>query len=92
MELGRLVQASSSKPLATGAAELALGGAETALIGDETRLIDGLSRLVICSDAVVIDWRSTVAGGVLLLGCGLPLRVLFFSTPPGPEKRPGAAV
>ena len=65
VELGRLVQASSSNPLIAGAAELARGGEETE-IGEVVML--GLEPRVNCSDAVVRESRSTVAGGVDLLG------------------------
>ena len=81
VELGRFVQASSSNPLITGTAEVDRDGT---WIGEVTRDVVGLPTRLICSDALAMEFKSTADGGVLLLGCGLPRRVLFFSCPPGP--------
>jgi hypothetical protein len=70
-ELGRLVQASSSK-LFGDRVELVLGGGWTG--ADEEDAIWGEVVRCIWSDAVEIAPRSTDDGGRLLLGCGLPRR------------------
>lgn len=74
-ELGRLVQASSSKPLTGVTAELDLGGGWTG--ADEELVIGGEVARCMWPDAVDMASKSTDGGGAFPLGCGLPLRVLF---------------
>ena len=88
VELGRLVQASSSKPLEIGGTEPALVGACN---GDDEGLNnDGEPVLLIVSEAFEIAFASTLVG-TDLLGVGRPLLwVLFFRTPLGPANKFGA--
>jgi len=88
VELGRFVQASSSKPLE-------IGGTEPALVGpcdgdDEGLNSDGDPVLLIVSEAFEIAFTSTLVG-TDLLGVGRPLLwVLFFRAPLGPANKFGA--
>ena len=71
VEAGLLVHASSSKPLirAAGAGEALFGGAGVGVPPVRTGLLTrGVLDLCIWSDALLIELRSTVAGGRLLLG------------------------
>ena len=89
VELGRFVQASSSKPPG-------IGGTEPVLVGPCDGDNKGLNNagepvLLIVSEAFEIAFASTLVGGNDLLGVGRPLLcVLFFRTPLGPENRFGA--
>ena len=89
VELGRFVQASSSKPPEIGGTEPALVGACN---GDDKGLNnDGEFVLLIVSEAFEIAFASTLVGGTDLLGVGRPLLwVLFFRRPLGPANRFGA--
>lgn len=88
-DVGRGVHG-SPKPSATG--EVVVVGLlpdAVEVVGEDT--FAGVLVRESCSEALAMPDASTVRVAVFV-GAGRPLRVLFFSVPLGPAKRPGLAV